>query len=83
MYWSLKTKIEEGSEGLKVVSKTTSLEERRVTVKPNGAVSWRVKMRSFWEMDACGVWRGRRSCGISHLWLFESVIRILSLSLVS
>ena len=46
MYWSLKTRKVSESEKLGDVSKRTSPDDRRCTEKPNGAVSWRLKMRS-------------------------------------
>ncbi|KAM2042824.1 hypothetical protein ACFX16_036474 [Malus domestica] len=51
MYWSLKTKKVLGSDDLGEVSKMTSLEERRVIVKPNGVVLRRVKTKSLEEMQ--------------------------------
>lgn len=46
MYWSLKTRKVSESEKSGDVSKRTSPDDRRSTEKPNGVVSWRVKMRS-------------------------------------
>ncbi|KAM1244917.1 hypothetical protein ACFX2I_036182 [Malus domestica] len=47
MYWSLKTRKVLEFDGSGEVSKTTSLVDRRVTVKPNGVVLRRVKTRSL------------------------------------
>lgn len=97
-YWSLKTKkvLELDMSG--EMSKRTSLEERRATVKPKGVVLWRLKMRSelgsvilrLWgggfrrSKGEWWVWfgKGMMSCGISHLCWSESVILILNLSFV-
>ena len=47
------------------MSKRTSLEERRATVKPKGVVLWRLKMRSELGSEILRLWGGgfRRSKG--------------------